>query len=235
MNTKVAVITGASQGIGKEIAYQLAEDGYNLALISRNNEVLLEISELLSSKGCNVLPIPCDISDINSVRSAINQVINYYQKIDILICNAGIGVYNSLQQTSDDEWNKILSVNINGTFFITREVVKHMVKSKSGYVLFIGSEAGKQGFKNLSSYCFSKFGINGFAASLSKECKKYGIRVGVINSGLVNTESNSNIISSMKSTWLQPNDIAKIVQMTLNLPDHVVLDEISVHSIHHRL
>lgn len=182
INMKTILITGASSGIGKETAILFADKGWNVAATMRKKEGL---SMFEGDK--NIKTYLLDVKDKNSVTSCIQQVISDFGKIDVLVNNAGIYTVNPLEMTSDDVLDDIIETNIKGVLYTTKAVLEHFRGNKSGVIINISSIAGRATFPFQSVYHASKWAIEGFSESLYYELEPIGIRVKVVEPGVVNT------------------------------------------------
>lgn len=225
VTNKLAIITGASQGIGKSIALKLAELGYNLALISRNHQRLNVVrDEILNKYSCKVITAAADISDPNQIRQAIQEVISQFNTIDILVNAAGIAKMGT-SEINPSDFEALIRVNLIGTYYVIHECVPHLKKQKFGHIVNIGSTSGRTALINLGAYAASKFGLVGYNEALCKELAEFNIKVTVINSGMVNTEmtKGSAIADDEK---IQPEDIAEAVAFLLKLSRKTIVKEI---------
>jgi 3-oxoacyl-[acyl-carrier protein] reductase len=189
---KTAIITGGGRGIGKEITMLLGKQGANIVVCSRTeseiNSVIKEIKQLSSQ--VSVLGVKCDVSISSQVNSLVKSAIEIFgsKTIDILVNNAGVAFNIKLIDTSEEEWDQTININLKGAFFLQKLFFPHMIARKSGVILNVNSGAGRAGFSNLSSYCASKFGLFGLAESLALEVDIYNIRVMTIFLGQVATK-----------------------------------------------
>src|ERR1051326_565009 len=185
---QTAIITGGSRGIGKEIAIALARKKVNVVICSRTQEHLdVTVAELRKIHS-QVLGIKCDVSAKKQVDSLVNETLNKFKDIDILVNNAGIALVKKLVDTTDEEWNSLIDINLTGAFNCTKAVLPHMISRNSGTIINMASGAGKVGFENLSAYCASKFGMMGMAQSLTWEVANTNIRVMSVCPGEVDTD-----------------------------------------------
>ena len=213
-----AIVTGSTRGIGKETALLLLKNGMNVIISSSNQEnvdhMIQEIHEKFPSKKENILGLKCDVSKYSEVKSLVDKTVKRFGRIDILVNNAGIVSYNNIIDTTEEEWNKIIDINLKGVFLFTKEVLPHMIKNESGGVIInVSSDAGKMGFAKLSAYCGSKFGVIGLTESVAKEFADKNINVMAICPGSVDTKMMKDLInqgvdrSGMK--LLKPEELAK--------------------------
>ena len=188
VKTQTAIITGGSRGIGKEIAIALARKKVNVVICSRTQEQLDSTVTELRQIHSQVLGIKCDVSVKKQVDSLVNETLNKFKDIDILVSNAGIALVKKLVDTTDEEWSRLIDINLTGAFNCTKGVLPHMISRNSGTIINIASGAGKVGFENLSAYCASKFGMMGMAQSLAWEVANTNIRVMSVCPGEVDTD-----------------------------------------------
>ena len=221
-----AIVTGSTRGIGKETALLLLKNGMNVVISSKSQDsvdkAIQEIYLKFPSKKENILGLRCDVSKYSNVKSIVDISIKRFGRIDILVNNAGIVYYRRLIDTSEEEWDKTIDTNLKGVFLFTKEVLLHMIKSKSGGVIVnVSSGAGKSGFSNLSSYCASKFGMIGLTESVAKEIIDNNIKVMAICPGGVDTDMIKDMIndgfSKSNTNLMKPDKVArKIYDMISN-------------------
>ncbi len=209
---KVALITGASAGIGKACALALVAEGAKVVLVARRKDRLDELVAQIQASGGEALAVVGDARDEQTALSAVKSATDAYGGIDILINNAGVGNYKNLVDTSADEFDEMMDSNVRSTFLFSRHAVPGMIERKSGTVLMISSMAGIYGFAGEAVYCATKFAQVGFAQALDKELRPHGIKVGVICPGGVKTEfalgKGRTEQSVAQSGMLEPEDVA---------------------------
>jgi NADP-dependent 3-hydroxy acid dehydrogenase YdfG len=212
---KVALITGASAGIGRAAALALAEEGANIVLTARRQERLKELEEAVQKAGGKAISVVGDATDEETAKKCVNAAIQTFGTLDILINNVGIGNYKNLVDTSAAEYDEMVDSNVRSTFLFTRHSVPVMIKQGSGTVLMISSMAGIYGFAGEAVYCATKFAQVGFAQALDKELRPHGIKVGVICPGGVKTEfalgKGRTEQSVAKSGMLEAEDVASAI------------------------
>ncbi|HXD01591.1 MAG TPA: SDR family oxidoreductase [Verrucomicrobiae bacterium] len=221
MNTslhgKVAIITGASSGIGRASARALAGAGARLVLTARRKQRLEQLKKEIEAAGGKAVIVIGDARQEAAAIKTIRAALKAFGRIDILINNAGAGNYKNLAQTSAAEYDELMDTNVRSTFLFTRHTVPAMLKQKSGTILMIASMAGVYGFGGEAVYCMSKFAQVGFAQALDRELRESGIKVGAICPGGVKTEfalGKGRTPKSVKnSRMLEPEDIAGVVLM----------------------
>jgi NADP-dependent 3-hydroxy acid dehydrogenase YdfG len=212
---KVAIITGASAGIGRACARALAAEGARLVLTARRQERLDALKKEAESLGTEAVSISGDAREEETAIRTVKAAADIFGRIDILINNTGAGNYKNLVDTSAEEYDELMDVNVRSTFLFTRHAVPIMVAQASGTILMISSMAGVYGFGGESVYCMTKFAQVGFAQALDKELRPSGIKVGVICPGGVKTEfalgKGRTEQSVVESDMLDPEDVASAV------------------------
>ena len=214
---KTVLITGAAQGVGKETAILFAEEGANVFMNDIKIDPLESLKEELVNRGLNASSYYCDISDIKSIKKMIDSATAEYEKIDFLVNNAGSVVTKKLMDLNEADWDKVLSVNVKGTFFVLLNTAKSMIKNKiKGSIINIASIAGEKSRPNFLTYAASKAAIINFTRSTALEFSKFGIRVNAISPGTIDTPMWSEIagdiakIEKLKMFELQDNWIKRI-------------------------
>jgi NADP-dependent 3-hydroxy acid dehydrogenase YdfG len=232
MKNKVALITGASRGIGKEIALSLAGQGVNLVLIGRAEKDLKILQEEIASFNVKSEIYAVNVSDEKAVRSVIEKVIKTFQKIDFVINNAGVGTFMDFEKISEVDWDAMMDTNVKGTFLITKHIVPILKAQKSGHILTIASDVSKRTFPTGSVYCASKYAQDALMSTVRMEMRPFGVKVSTIYPGLVDTYfGDTKKGEAHKKAWLKTEDIANAVVYVLNTPKHVVIDELMIHPI----
>lgn len=212
---KVALITGASAGIGRACARALAGEGARLVLTARRQERLDALKKEAESLGTEAVSISGDAREEETAIRTVKAAADVFGRIDILINNTGAGNYKNLVDTSAEEYDELMDVNVRTTFLFTRHAVPIMLAQASGTILMISSMAGVYGFGGESVYCMTKFAQVGFAQALDRELRPNGIKVGVICPGGVKTEfalgKGRTEQSVVESDMLDPEDVASAV------------------------
>jgi NADP-dependent 3-hydroxy acid dehydrogenase YdfG len=227
---KTVIVTGASRGIGKEVAIQLAKKGANTVLVARGKDDLKKLLNIITKMGAETMIVPADVSEEKEVEKVMKKAIKRFGKVDIVINNAGIGDFKPEEEVEDKERDDVMRVNVRGTFLLTKAVIPAMKKRKQGWIINIASDVSKRTFANGSVYCASKYAQHAFAESVRKEVSSFGIKVSNIYPGLVDTcfgDTKQGI--KEKKDWLKPKEIAKAVLYILDAPDYAVIDEIMLH------
>lgn len=182
---KVALVTGASSGLGVEFAKTLANQGANIALVARREEKLKEIRKEIEELGVTCHYYVCDVMQTEQIKNAVEQVEKDFSRIDILVNNAGLGLFDNADKTTDEMWRKMIDTNLNGVYFFAREVGKVMLKQKYGRIINIGSIHSTVAMNGLplTAYCATKGGVLMLTKALATEWAKHGITVNAIGPG----------------------------------------------------
>lgn len=232
---KVAIITGASAGIGYASAVALAGEGAALVLVARRRERLEKLSAEVKKTGGEAVFIVGDAAHEETAVKAVETAVAKWGRVDILINNVGIGVYKNVVDTSAEEYDAMMDTNMRSTFLFTRHAVPVMAEQKSGTLLMISSMAGKYGFAGEAVYCSTKFAQVGFAQALDKELRPLGIKVGAICPGGVKTEfalgTGRTEIGVAESTMLEPEDVARAVLLACTQREGARIIEIQMRTM----
>jgi NADP-dependent 3-hydroxy acid dehydrogenase YdfG len=212
---KVALITGASAGIGRACALALAQEGASLVLTARRAQRLTELEDRVQHAGGKAVSVVGDARDEKTAQQCVAAALSNFGTLDILINNTGVGNYKNLVDTSPEDFDEMMDTNVRTTFLFSRYAVPVMIEKKSGTVLMISSMAGIYGFPGEAVYCATKFAQVGFAQALDKELRPHGIKVGVICPGGVKTEfalgKGRTEQGVAASGMLEPEDVAGAV------------------------
>lgn len=234
---KTALITGATSGIGKATASAFAREGINLILCGRREERLAELKKELS-KRVAVYTLCFDVRDKEVLVEKINSLPEKFQKIDILINNAGNAHgLDPIQDGNIDDWDAMLDINVKGLLYISKAIFPKMISQGTGHIINIGSTAGKEVYPNGNVYCASKYAVDALNQAMRIDLNKHGIRVGAVNPGLTQTEFSEvrfkGDTEKAKSVYegfqaLRPEDIADIIRFVVTRPYHVNIADLVV-------
>jgi NADP-dependent 3-hydroxy acid dehydrogenase YdfG len=237
MNKRIAIITGATSGIGEATAHLLAKDKYKLIICGRRQDRLAALKEKLG-KLTDITTLSFDVRNHKAVAEAISSLPASWRNIDVLINNAGNAHgFDPIQTGSIEDWDAMMDINVKGLLYVSREVIPLMIERNAGHIINLGSIAGKEVYLNGNVYCASKFAVDALTKGMRMDLNAYGIKVTSINPGLVETEfalvrfkgdpaKATGVYKGMKP--LTGEDIADIILYTLNSPAHVVLADITV-------
>ena len=196
---KTVLVTGASRGIGKEVALKYAENGYDVIInyVSDKTDVKALENEF-KEKGAECLILKADVSNQDEVQKLVDEAIAKFGKIDVLVNNAGITKDNLLMRMSEEEFDKVLEINLKGTFLVTKAVTKYMMKKRTGSIINLSSVVGVAGNAGQCNYSASKAGIIGFTKSLAKELASRNIYVNAVAPGFIQTDMTDVLSESVK-------------------------------------
>lgn len=226
LTNKTAIITGAGKGIGKSIAIALAKEGVNLGLIARTATDLESLqSSLQTEHSVKVFIATADISNQQEAEAAVLKLQEQLGSVDILINNAGIAQFGTLMDMEPSTWERIIQVNLMGTYYVTRAALPFMLEQNSGDIINVASTAGERGFATGSAYCASKFGLLGLTESLLQEVRKSNIRVVALTPSTVATDLavNAGLKIGDEDRMMQPEDVAELALAALKLPSRVFI------------
>ena len=202
LKDKVAVITGASRGIGKAIAVKFAENGAKLALISRSDGAI-RLAQQLSDQGFFAKGYQLDVSDYQQAQQVAQQILQDFETVDILVNNAGITRDTLLLRMSEEDWDKVILVNLKSVFNMTKAFLQTMVRKRSGVFVNISSVVGRGGNAGQANYAASKAGIIGFTKSVAKEYGNRNIRANVIAPGFIETDMTKDLPEKVVQEYVQ--------------------------------
>jgi 3-hydroxy acid dehydrogenase/malonic semialdehyde reductase len=237
MQKRIALITGATSGIGEATARLLAENNFNVILCGRRRERLQSLQQELSQT-TNSTSLIFDVRNKEEVKSAINSLPFEWKNIDVLINNAGNAHgLDPIQTGNEDDWDAMMDINVKGLLYVSHEVLPVMTERKSGHIINIGSIAGKEVYANGNVYCASKAAVDVITRGMRIDLNSFGIKVTAIHPGLVETEFSlvrfKGDASRAESVYkgyepLKPEDIADLILFTLTRPKHVVVADLVV-------
>ena len=235
--SKIALVTGATSGIGRATARVLAQNNYKIILCGRRKE-RLETLEKELSEFTQIYTLCFDVRDKKAVFESINSLPSDFSKIDVLINNAGNAHGLSPIQDGDvDDWDAMIDINVKGLLYVSKAIIPQMIERKSGHIINIGSTAGKEVYPNGNVYCASKFAVDALNKSMRIDLNPFGIRVGAIHPGMVETEFSEVRFKGDKdkaaTTYkglkpLTPEDIADIIYFVVSRPYHVNIADLIV-------
>ena len=212
LTAKAAIVTGGSKGIGRAIAAALVQLGVDVCISARKRSEIDEtVASLASLKQGRVTGIVGDVTDHSQVKAVFERTVSQFGGLDILINNAGIGMFAKVEEMAPEDFRAVLETNLFGVFYCCHEAIPLMKKRGGGYIINISSLAGTNAHPQMAAYNASKFGLNGFSEALMQEVRHDGIKVSYIMPGSVNTEFGGDAPSPEKSWQLQPDDVARVI------------------------
>ncbi len=236
---KIALISGATSGIGLATAQKLAENGYNLIITGRRQELLESIKKELGIKyKCDVCTLNFDIRDNNKVEEMIDGLGESWTRIEVLINNAGLAAgFNAIDEGDLNDWEQMIDTNIKGLLYLTRKIIPLMISIGSGHIVNITSIAGKEVYPNGNVYCASKNAVDALTKAMRIDLLKHNIKVSSISPGMVNTEFSLVRFKGDRDradkvyegiTPLFAEDIAEAIYFTITRPPHVNINDMLI-------
>lgn len=234
---KIALITGASSGIGKATALKLAESGFNLIICGRRREKLEELARELK---VSTQILTFDVRDVNAVNEAINSLPQEWKNVDVLVNNAGNAHgLSTIDQGDIADWDVMIDGNVKGLLYVSKAVIPGMVERRSGHIVNISSVAGKQTYENGAVYCASKKGVEAISEGMRLDLTRHGIKVTNVAPGAVHTEFSEVRFKGDQERAdkvyqgyeaLKAEDIADVIAYAVNAPDHVTIADVTVYA-----
>lgn len=239
LEDKVALVTGGSRGIGKAICLALAKEGAQIIVnYAHRQDAAAEVTELIKSRGGKAVYLKADVSSSKEVEDMVDKSLALFQRIDLLVNNAGVYLEKEVINTSEEEWDYLMSVNLKGVFNCCKKVIPHMIARKQGKIINISSFVGKRGSKRHAAYAASKAGVHAFTRSLAREVAEYGICVNCVDPGRIRTEMIESFYLEEKERWLSdtplkrlgtPEDVAQaVVFLASSLADYITGETLEV-------
>jgi len=206
----VALVTGASRGIGLAIARRLGRMGARVSLCARNARTLEQAAEGLRREGIETLAVPADVARAGDVARLVERTRQSLGPIDILVNNAGVGIFGPAHERSEADWDTVLDTNLKAVFLVCKSVAPEMIRRRTGHIINISSLAGKNAFPGGGIYCASKWGLLGLTSCMAEDLRGYGIRVSAVCPGTVETQFSPHQ-GKNPAKMLQPDDVAHAV------------------------
>lgn len=230
LNNKVALITGGSKGIGYGVALSLLNEGVHVAITSRSEEGAKEAAQALeaaSTTSAKALGFKADVRKYESQQHVVKQVLSEFGHIDIVVANAGIGHFGSIENLTQEQWQETIDTNLSGVFFTIKSSLEAL-KQSEGYFISISSLAGTNFFAGGSAYNASKFGVTGFTQSVMLDLRQYNIKVSTIMPGSVSTHFNGNQPNQSDAWKIQIEDMGELVVDLVKMNDRTLPSKIEV-------
>lgn len=226
-NNKVALITGGNSGIGYGIAESLLKEGYKVAITSRSQNRADEAVEKLKAAGGEVIGIQADARSFDDQENAVQTVLKKWGKLDVLVANAGVGHFASIEELSLEDWHEMIDTNLTGPFYSIKAGLKALKETK-GYYITISSLAGTNFFAGGSGYNASKFGLTGFSQAVMLDLRNSGIKVTTIMPGSVATAFNDHQVNDQDAWKIQKEDIGQLVIDLLNMNPRTLPSKVEI-------
>lgn len=227
LTNKVAYITGGSKGIGLGVAQTLLNKGMRVAITSRNLKAAQDAAATLSADSEKVLALESNVASMASEAEAVKSVIEHFGQLDVLVANAGVGHFASIENITENEWNETIDTNLTGVFNSVKASLEAIKQSK-GYIITIASLAGTNFFEKGSAYNASKFGLVGFSQAIMLDLRKYGVKVSTIMPGSVATYFNDHVPNENDAWKIQPEDIGQLVADLLTMHPRTLPSKVEV-------
>ena len=230
LHGKVALITGGTKGIGYGIAEALLKQGINVAITSRNKKSAEEAAKKLNGSGndsVHAIGLEADVRDYASQQQAVEATIKEFGKIDVVVANAGLGHFGSIEDITVDQWNEVIETNLTGAFYSLKAAVAAL-KDTKGYYITISSLAGTNFFEGGTAYNASKFGVTGFTQAAMLDLRKHEVKVSTIMPGSVSTHFNGNEPSDKGAWKIQIEDLGELVVDLLKMHPRTLPSKIEV-------
>jgi len=225
---KVAVVTGASKGIGLAVAKGLVEAGAWVVIGARSVDLVESVARELTAAGPGrAIGVPTDVSDPVQCHHLVERAAAEFGQLDILVNNAGVGSFLPIQEMSAQEWDRQIGVNLNGVFHCSRAAIPHL-RATEGWIINIGSLASRNSFAGGVAYNASKFGLLGMTEAMMLDLREDGIRVSIIMPGSVSTEFNDHVPGPGDAWKLQPDDVARAVLDLLAYPSNALASRVEL-------
>jgi NADP-dependent 3-hydroxy acid dehydrogenase YdfG len=230
LKQQVAIVTGASRGIGKEIASQLAKEGVKLSIVGSSEEIFQTEKELNDQGFDDILAVKANVTIEQEMQDLVSKTIQTFGRVDLLVNNAGVGSFKTVEETTADDWKNMFDVNVQGVFFASKAVLPQMKEQCFGTIITVSSDVARYTIANGSAYTATKYAVQGFMGALSQEVREHGIRVGTVNPGMVDTYlAGSKQGLPEKEDWLKVQDVANAVVYMASAPKHMMIDELVLH------
>jgi 3-oxoacyl-[acyl-carrier protein] reductase len=226
---KVAIVTGAGRGVGRSIALTLARNGARVALAARTRVQLEAVQAEIEATGGQASSFPTDVSREAEVIALIRDTVERFDRLDILVNNAAIGVFGPLVEVTTELWDQVFAINVRGPFLMCREAIPYLKQREGSFIINISSVVGVKGYVDQGAYSASKHALMGMTKSLAKEVQQDGIRVHAVSPGGVDTQLIAQARPDLdRSVLMRPQEIADIVLFLVTRQGNAVIDEINI-------
>ncbi len=221
---KSALVTGGGRGIGRAIALTFAEAGTDLVIAARTQAQLEDVAQQVRALGRKCLTHPVDLTKSDQINALAQASLDGMGKIDILVNNAGVFLVRPIEETTDEDWDRVMDTNLKAAFLLTRALIPHFKQRRSGTILNVASLAGKKPYEGQGAYCASKHGLIGLTKVLAVELQPYNVHVSAICPGGVDTDLVRGVME--RPDWLDPEDVAKLALFLATLSPKAAVDEV---------
>lgn len=230
---KTWMITGASRGLGRQLALQLAARGDQVLAVARDGGRLQALADEVHAGGRGrVVPLVLDLADTAALHGRVTDAVAALPRLDGVINNAGIGAYKPLLEHRPEELAAVVQVNLTAVMLVCHAVLPRLLAQRGGHIVNIGSDLARRPLANMAAYVASKHGLAGFTHSLLREVKAQGVKVSLVNPGIIDTGFGGSEEGSRDAWWsLRPAELAALVVQLLDQPGSVVVDELTVHPL----
>lgn len=223
------LITGASRGLGRHLALQLAQRGHRVLACARDAD---RLEALAAESGGAVVPVVMDLADATQIGPRLGEAIAREAHISGVVNNAGFGAYKPFLEHSEAESIQLVQVNLTAAIQVCHAVLPRLLAQGSGHIVNVGSDLARRPLANMAVYAAAKHGLAGFSHSLLREVKQAGVKVSLVNSGIVDTDFGGAAEGSRDAHWsLRPAQLAQLIIQLIEQPGNVVVDELSVHPL----
>ena len=240
---RVAIVTGASSGLGRACALRLARDGWRVGLLARDPADLSELEQDIKRGGGAALSRPVDLAEAAEAQAAVEEVAGTWGRVDVLVNAAGTDAPGPVAETRVEDWDRVLGVNLRAPFLLSRAVFPYMRGAGSGTIINVSSVAGLRGWANAAAYCSSKFALTGFTQALAAEGKPHGIRACVLYPGAMATSwgawdpqerqaGGAEQQDKPESEALPADQVAELIAWIVTAPSGLVLNQVTVTPLH---
>ncbi|QJW91034.1 SDR family oxidoreductase [Spirosoma taeanense] len=229
LENKTIIISGASRGIGRATALLLARNGANVVATARNAD---DLNQLENEGDGKIVAVAGDVASETDMQAVVNTALDRFGRIDVVINNAGYGVFKNVDEITVEEWDALMATNVKGTFVLTKAALPNLKAQGSGHIVVVASDVAKRTFAGGSLYTASKYAQEAFMGALRKEVRPFGIKVTGVYSGLVDSHFHDKGHGHETSkNWLKEEDMAESMLFIVSRPAHVVIDEFMVHPL----
>jgi 3-oxoacyl-[acyl-carrier protein] reductase len=222
---KVAIVTGSTKGIGLAIAKRMVSEGMSVVVSSRTSD---DVAEVAARLGDHVIGLPCDVADPDDCARLVAETVKHFGRLDVLVNNAGLGVFKPISEMSIEEWQLQVNVNLGGVFYLSKAALPHLSATGDGYIVNIGSLASRNTFASGTGYNASKFGLLGMTEAMMLDVRHDDVRVSIVMPGSVNTPFNNHETSSERGWKLEADDCALAVMQLLEFPKEAHVSRIEI-------